>query len=56
MSDTPDFEGASKRAESVMDDLRKGLIHRPQREQLAREVATASKGDKAMDAIQRSTR
>ena len=52
----PDYEGAQKRVKGVIDDLQKGLVHRPQREELAREVAGASKGDKVNDAIGRAIR
>lgn len=53
---TPDYEGAMERVDRVLDDLGKGLVHRPQRERLSRAVGDASKGDKVNDAITRSIR
>lgn len=53
---TPDYEAVQKRVNDVIGDLAKGHVYRNQREELGRAVDSASKGDKAMDAINRSRR
>lgn len=48
-----DYEAVAKRVDSVIDDISKGRVIRPQRKQLSDALEKAGTGDKVHDAIGR---